>query len=119
MSVFSPVKAIIFTHLSTMPSDLRKATITVLNELDGDLEKGGYIPSSSAEEAFENFSDVLEGLDNVGEGDDEVPNSAGASDDPEDLFSDDDDEEDDDDIDYDDDEENDEDAPSSLEEDDD
>lgn len=68
MSVFSPVKAIILAYTKNdMPSELKKATVEVLDALDNDLDTASYIPSSTAEDAFDKFNAVLKGYDSVGE----------------------------------------------------
>ncbi len=91
MSVFSPVKTIILANLSeAMPNDLRKATVEAMEALDNDLDVANYIPSSGADDKFEKFQSVLEGIDEIGQGDDDA--TPDKDEDDEDEISQDDDE---------------------------
>lgn len=80
MSIIQQVKGLVISNLEA-PKELKEVLLKFLNELDSDLDVGGYVPSSDVDRAILELDAVLVTLD-----DDQVePNITEVKEDDEDL----------------------------------
>lgn len=70
MSIVIQIKGIILNNLK-VPKELKNIVLKFLNELDNDLETGGYEPSSEMDLIVDELDKVLIDLDTIESLDDE------------------------------------------------